>query len=150
MAAAFPLQTLLDHARHRMQAGERLLLMIRRKEEAARRQLEELETYRREYRQRLAASTQGGMAIQLLRDYHTFLAKLETAIRHQHDEVAKLHARWQAAHDGWLGLRRQVKSYEVLADRHHAQEVRREDRREQGQMDALTERKEAAKRLAEQ
>lgn len=149
MAAAFPLQTLLDHARHRMQAGERLLLMIKRKEDAARQRLGELETYQREYRQRLAASTQGGMAIQMLRDYHTFLGKLETAIRHQHEEVTKLHARWQTAHEGWLGLRRQVKSYEVLADRHHTAEVRRQDRREQGQSDALTERKEAAKRLAE-
>lgn len=147
MASSFPLQSLLDHARHRMDAGERLLLMIKRKEDAARQRLEELEIYRREYQGRLSDTRQGGMSIQMLREFHVFLGKLQTAIQHQSDEVSQLHARWEAAHDNWLSLRRKVKSYEVLADRHSTAETRRLERKEQGQSDEMTDRKAAVSRL---
>lgn len=149
MPTAFPLQSLLDHARHRMEAAERLLLMIKRKEDSAKLQLDELGRYQGEYRMRLSGTSQGGMSIQMLRDYHVFLGKLEGAIRHQHEEVSQLHARWQAAHESWLALRRKVKSYEVLADRHHAAESYRQDRIEQRQSDEFAERKAAAARLAD-
>lgn len=145
MAAVFPLQTLLDHARHRMQAAERLLLMIRRKEEEAKLKLEELQRYRSEYRLRLSGNGQGGMDIQMWRDFHAFLGKLERAVEHQAREVEAQHARWQAAHNEWLELRRKVKSYEVLEQRHHEQERRRQDRREQRQGDEF-----AGRRAAEQ
>ncbi|MFZ5482796.1 MAG: flagellar export protein FliJ [Pseudomonadota bacterium] len=149
MATRFPLQTLLDHARHRMQAAERLLLMIKRKEDAARLKLEELERYRVEYRGRLADTCQGGMHILMLRDYHAFLAKLDLAIRHQVGEVDQMHARWQAAHESWLALRQKVKSFEVLEDRHMKGEALRQERREQRQSDEYAGRKAAVARLTE-
>lgn len=137
MAAAFPLQTLLDHARHRMEAAERLLLMIKRKEEKARQRMDELVAYQREYQARLAGDCEGGMAIQMLRDYHVFLGKLGTAIRTQHQEVEDFHRRWEGAHATWMELRRKVQSYEVLEQRHRTAVNRRQDRREQGQSDEL-------------
>ncbi len=147
MASGFPLQSLLDHTRHRMNAGERLLLMIKRKEEGARRRLEELETYRREYHGRLTDASQGGMSIQMLREFHIFLGKLQTAIQQQSAEVDQLHTRWQTAHGNWLDLRRKVKSYEVLAERHMAMERRRQERREQGQSDEMAGRKAAVSQV---
>ena len=149
MASRFPLQTLLDHARHRMQAAERLLLIIKRKEEAARLKLEELERYRVEYRGRLADTSLGGMHILMLRDYHAFLQKLELAIRHQAGEVEQMHARWQAAHENWLALRQKVKSFEVLEARHHKNEAQRQERREQRQSDEYAGRKAAVARRSE-
>jgi len=149
MAAKFQLQVLLDQARHRMEASERLLLMIRRKEEMAKMKLEELKRYRIEYQRRLAGNSQGGMDIMLLRDFHAFLGKLEQAIRHQDREVEQQHERWLSAHRGWLELRQKVKSYEVLEKRHIAAENLRQDRKDQKQSDELVGRKIAAKRLTE-
>jgi flagellar FliJ protein len=148
MAAKFPLQTLLDHARHRMAAAERLLLMIRRKEEAAKFKLEELRRYRTEYQSRLAGDSRGGMDIQMLRDFHAFLGKLEQAVLFQGREVELQHARWLEAHHNWLELRQKVESYEVLEKRHFQAESQRQERREQRQSDELVNRKVAAARLA--
>lgn len=147
MAAAFPLQSLLDHARHRMQAAERLLMTIKRKEDAARLKQQELERYREEYRARLAGVSQVGMDILMLKDYRRFLEKLEQAIGQQAVEVEALHGRWLAAQENWLELRKKVKSYEVLEVRHHQDETRRQDRREQRQVDELSNRKAAVSRL---
>ncbi len=147
MAAAFPLQSLLDHARHRMQAAERLLMTIKRKEDAARLKQQELERYREEYRARLAGVSQVGMDILMLKDYRRFLEKLEQAIGQQAVEVEALHGRWLAAQENWLELRKKVKSYEVLEVRHHQDETRRQDRREQRQVDEMSNRKAAVSRL---
>lgn len=149
MATRFPLQSLLDHARHRMEAAERLLLMIKRKEDAAKLRHEELQRYRIEYMERLAGASRGGMDIQMLRDFHVFLGKLELAIRNQAGEVDMLHERWQAAHESWLELRRKVQSFEVLEGRHRKAEQGRQERIEQRQSDELSSRKAAASRLAE-
>jgi flagellar FliJ protein len=135
MPARFPLQALLDHAIHRLEAAERLLRMLRRKEEEARRRLDDLNTYRQEYQTRLAGQGQSGMHIQLLQDYHAFLAKLETAVSHQEAEVGQASARWQKAHAEWAELRRRVKGYETLAKRHALAEVRRTEKREQQHSD---------------
>ncbi|OIO79313.1 MAG: flagellar export protein FliJ [Hydrogenophilaceae bacterium CG1_02_62_390] len=130
-----------------MAAGERLLLMIRRKEQAAKLKLEELENYRREYQTRLLGDSQAGMDILMLKDFHAFLGKLEQAIHHQANEVEQQHAHWLAAHQSWLELRRKVKSYEVLEQRHIQVEARIQDRLEQRQSDELSNRKAAVSRL---
>jgi flagellar FliJ protein len=149
MAKAFPLRTLLDHARHRMEAAERLLQMIRRKEEQAKLKLEELERYQREYRERLLGSRQGGMNIHMMRDFHAFMAKLERAIEHQAREVESQHERWLDAHRSLLELRQKVKSYEVLEKRHATAELQRQERRDQRQSDELASLRAAEKLYSE-
>ncbi len=145
MATRFPLQSLLDHSRHRMEAAERLLRILRRKEEAARQRHEELQGYKRDYQQRLAGETGArGMQIHLLRDFHAFLGKLDVAIHHQENEVAQATAHWQSAHDNWLTLRQKVKAYEALADRHRHQEIKREEKRDQRQTDEQAARRHTA------
>lgn len=132
-----------------MEAAERLLLMIKRKEEAARLKSEEFERYRLEYQARLAGSSQIGMDIQMLRDYHVFLGKLDQAILAQVAEVEQMRARWQAAHENWLALRQKVKSYEVLEVRHQQAELLRQDRRDQRLIDEFSGRKAAVAKIAE-
>ena len=147
MAARFPLQALLDQARHRLDAGERLMLMVRRKEEAAKRKLTDLQRYREEYRSRLTGSSQTGMDILMLRDFHVFLGKLETAINLQCQDVEQQRAHLQVVQQQWFEQRRKVKSYEALEKRHFAAETVRQDRREQRASDEWAGRKAAEKAL---
>jgi flagellar protein FliJ len=131
MPDRFPLQVLLDHATHRLEAAERLLRMLRRKEDEVRRRLDDLRGYRQEYQARLAGQGRGGMHIQLFQDYHAFLGKLEGAVGQQEAELAQAGARWQQAHENWMALRQQVKAYETLAKRHAEAEGLRQERQEQ-------------------
>jgi flagellar FliJ protein len=131
MARDFPLQLLLEHAIHRMEAAERLLRMLGRKEAAARQRLEEIRGYKREYQERLTGAGQQGLEIHRLREYYAFLLKVDQAIAHQEVEVDKARANWAAAHEKWLAQRRQVQAYEVLARRHHQETLRQEEKRDQ-------------------
>lgn len=144
MAAAFPLQALLDHSRHRMEAAERLLRLLKRKEEAAHQRLQELQGYKSEYRARLSGVGATGMDIVMLRDFYVFMVKLDSAIAHQESEFAQAHAHWQAAHDNWLVLRQKVKAYEALSARHASQEMQRQEKRDQRLTDETALRKHAS------
>lgn len=129
--ASFSLQPLLEHSQHRMEAAERLLRMLKRKQDEAKRQLEQLHTFQGEYRERLKQATASGLGIQQLRDYQAFLAKVKGAIDHQEQELHLAEQRWEAAHKQWLEQRQKVKAYETLAARHRAEESRRLEKHEQ-------------------
>ena len=133
--ARFQLQPLLEHARHRLEAAERLLRMLRRRKDAASQRLQELTQYREDYRQRYAGSGAKGMDIHLLRDYQLFMLKLEAAVRHQAGELAQHEASWQAGYQKWLAQRQRVRAYETLESRHRVEESRRLDKIEQRQSD---------------
>lgn len=132
---AFRLQLLLDHARHRLEAAERLLRMLRRKQDAAGQRLDELVEYRGEYRLRYTGSGAKGMDIHLLRDYQMFMIKLDEAIHQQEQEVLRCRANWQSGHAKWLELRQKVQAYETLESRHRLSENRRLEKIEQRQSD---------------
>lgn len=137
MARGFSLQILLDHANHRLEAAERLVRMMGRKEAAARQRLEEIHGYKQEYQGRMTGAGAKGMSIHLLRDYHAFLLKVDQAIAHQQSECEQAKVNWQAAHAKWVEQRQQVKAYEVLAQRHQHQMMRKEDRLEQRATDEV-------------
>jgi flagellar FliJ protein len=141
MPRPFPLSTLLEHSQHRLEAAERAMRFQKRKEDAARARLEELQGYRAEYQQRLAATGKAGMDIHLLREYHVFLKKLDVAIDAQEDEVKLAQDRWLTAHGYWTTARAKVKAYEALAERHRLAETRREDKVDQARMDELINRR---------
>ncbi len=146
MATHFPLQSLLDHGRHRMEAAERLLRMLKRKVEAARQKRDELQGYKRDYQLRLTGEAgERGMVIHLLRDYHAFLGKLDAAIGHQEKEVVLAQAHWQSAHETWLALRQKVLGYEALAERHRHRERQVEDKRDQRTTDEQASRRHVPK-----
>ncbi len=145
MATAFPLQALLDHSLHRMEAAERLLRALKRKEEAAHQRLLELQGYKSEYQARLSGVGSSGMDIVMLRDFYAFMIKLDSALEHQETDCAKAHANWQAAHNNWLALRQKVKAYETLATRHASQETQRQEKRDQRTTDETALRKHAGR-----
>ncbi len=146
MATSYPLQALLDHALHRLEAAERLLRMRKRREAAARQRLAELEGYRSEYHARLGGGSRNGMDIHMLRDFHGFLAKLDGAIQAQTGEVEKAVEAWRGAESLWTEARAKVKAYETLCQRHLAEVQRQEERREQRQSDELVNRRYASER----
>jgi flagellar protein FliJ len=137
----FPLRTLLEHSQHRLEAAERVMRYQKRKEDAARQRLNELCGYRSEYQSRLGGSSQSGLDINMLRDFHIFLRKLDTAIHAQEGEVKLAQERWQSAHAYWATARAKVKAYETLAERHRVAEVKREDKLDQANMDELVSRR---------
>jgi len=128
---AFPLQALLEHTQHRMEAAERLLRMLKRKEDAAHQRLQELQGYKLEYQTRLSGGGAAGMDIIMLRDFYVFMSKLDKAVEHQEAEFAQASANLQIAHNSWLTLRQKVKAYETLAARHASQELQRQEKRDQ-------------------
>jgi flagellar FliJ protein len=146
MAVAFPLQALLDHSRHRMEAGERLLRLLKRKEDLAQQRLQELHSYKIDYQARLSGEGAAGIDIVLLRDFYHFMVKLDVAITHQEGEVTQARAHWQAAHGNWLALRQKVKAYEALAVRHANQEIQREEKRDQRLTDETALRKHTSRK----
>ncbi len=146
MAAAFPMQALLDHSRHRLEAAERLLRMLKRKEDLATQRLQELHGYKAEYQTRLSGGGAAGIEIVLLRDFYAFLVKLDSAIKHQDGEVAQAHVHWLAAHENWLALRQKVKAFEILAARHLAQEIQKQEKRDQRLTDEAALRKHVARK----
>jgi flagellar FliJ protein len=79
----------------------------------------------------MAGAGEQGMEIHRLRDFHAFLVKIDQAIQHQESEVIRAHVHWEAAHAKWLDQRRQVKAYEVLAERHRSEARRLEEKRDQ-------------------
>ena len=129
--ARFGLQPLLEHSQHRLEAAERLLRMLRRKQDEAKQQLDRLHQFQDEYQARLRQSTASGMGIQQLREYQSFLVKVQGAIDHQSRELHIAGQRWEMAHKQWLEQRQKVKAYETLAERHRAAETRRVERHEQ-------------------
>jgi len=137
----FPLQALLDHTRHRMEASERLLRILKRKEDASHQRLRELQGYKTEYQARLSGVGATGMDIIMLRDFYVFMGKLDKAIVHQETDLARASANLQVAHNNWLELRQKVKAYETLAARHANQEISRQEKRDQRQTDEAALRK---------
>lgn len=138
--ARFALQSLLDHARHRLEAAERLLRMLKRREDEALAQLEALRIYRSDYERQFAARSGAGMPIHLLCDYHGFLGKMEEAVRHQEVIVEQARASLKRGQEQWAELRRKVQAYETMAARHAARERLKEDRRDQRSMDEFASR----------
>lgn len=128
-----------------MQAAERLLRLLRRKEDDAQQRLQELHGFKAEYRLRLSGGGATGMDIAMLRDFYAFLVKLDSAVAHQESEVAQAHAHWLAAHENWLALRQKVKAYEALAVRHAKQEMQQQDKRDQRLTDETALRKHASR-----
>lgn len=138
--ARFPLQSLLDHALHRLEAAERLLRLLRKKEADALAQLDALRSYRTEYQRQYGVKGGGGLPIHLLRDYHGFLGKMEEAVMHQELAVEQTRVNLKRGQTQWEEQRRKVKAYQAMADRHAARERLKEDRRDQRNMDEFASR----------
>lgn len=137
MARRFPLQPLLDLAQNHTDAAARELHMLKLKWQEAEEKLRQLGSYRDDYRDKLLLTTQQGMRVGSLRDFHLFLGKLELAIRQQTDEVDRCKKSWECGRQAWQAKQLKLKAFDTLSKRHQHSERKREDKVEQREQDDL-------------
>nr|WP_281397231.1 flagellar export protein FliJ [Chitinivorax tropicus] len=129
---------LLEQAARQSEDASRVMAACKAQWQSAEQQLQQLEGFRQEYRIRLAATEQAGMTVNQWRDYQAFIAKIDTAIRQQHDALDVAKERFEQARDRWQALENQVGAYRKLETRHLQQEQKREAKREQKMSDEFS------------
>jgi flagellar FliJ protein len=108
--------------------------------DTARRKLEMLVDYRRDYDTRLARSAHEGIDAAKLRGYRTFLANLEQAIGQQSELVGAAEQKLARAEEAWRAEQRSVDSFRVLDGRRMSALAQEADRREQKLLDEMASR----------
>jgi len=135
MSRPFPLQPLVELSADRVEAAERKLQSLDADRRLARDKLAQVEAYRVEYRERLRDCLQQGMNVVQMRDYQSFLARLDAACAQQTGEVEVREAAYLAGQREWLEQRRRKQAFDALATRHLKAENVRENRSEQRRQD---------------
>jgi len=132
-----PVQRAVDDAER---ARARRLAACERALAEAQAKLDELTRYHGDYLRRfetLAAAGMGGMD---LRDYQTFLARLEAAIRGQTEVLEGARLQRDAERAAWRSAATRAKAVETVVDRWRADERRSADQREQKDSDERAQR----------
>lgn len=141
-ASLATLQLLLDRA---TQERDRLAGELRRGEEVAqraRRQGEQLATYRGEYLQRWGSQFGRGGAIEIVHCYQSFMQRLDEALDQQQRQIDAAEHGVAAIRQLLLQAELRMASVKKLIERRQAELQRGQDRRDQRQTD------ETAQRLA--
>jgi flagellar protein FliJ len=138
VARRFPLETVRQLAQRRTEDAavelQRHSTLLR----AAEDKLKQLQGYRDEYRTAKARAMVQGMAMGRLREFETFLARIEEAIAAQTVEVQRVQVAWEAARLRWLEQHKREKAMDALAERHAAQELQRELRQDRKSQDEFS------------
>ncbi len=131
MSENFPLQTLLDLAKDRMDGAARRLgeLIGAAKEDEGR--LAVLQQYRTEYAERFMETARNGIGPDAWRNFTAFIGRLDDAIAQQQKIVEQARERTAASQQAWIAERNRVKAFDTLSVRHHQEQVRKEARHEQ-------------------
>lgn len=140
MPRRFPLQPLLDLAQDHTDEAARNLHKRKTAWQEAEDKLLQLKSYQEDYQARLLQATKMGMQVNALKDFHLFLGKLENAIRHQMDEVARSKKHWEDGRHEWQAKQRKLKAFDTLSQRHLRSELKREGKMEQRDQDELSSR----------
>lgn len=135
MPRRFAFESLHSLAENRLEAATRRLAQLQQQLKAEEDKLAQLKGFEEEYRRRMAQVMAEGMDVVRMRDYHAFLSRIETAIRHQRAEVERRRMEWEQGRQAWLEERRRLKTYEVLKTRHARAEQVREKRLAQREQD---------------
>jgi flagellar protein FliJ len=134
-ASSASLQLLLDRA---TQERDRLAGELRRGEEVAlraRRQGEQLATYRGEYLQRWSGQFGRGGAIELMHCYQSFMQRLDDALLQQQHQIDAADRGVAAVRQLLVQAEVRVASVKKLIERRQAELQRAQDRRDQRQTD---------------
>lgn len=126
-----PLLTLLELAETERNAALAALNQSRQRCQAAQQQAQQLDDYRRAYRQRWSLHFAQGAALAIVRCHHAFSDRLDTAIGQQAHVVRQAEAGREAAGHSLTAQELRVASVRKLLER-RAQAVRHQgERREQ-------------------
>jgi flagellar FliJ protein len=141
MAKPFNLQPLLELMQTRTDEKTRQLGQLIAAEQNAKKQLELLEQYREDYSQKFREAIAQGVTPMALRNYQDFIARIDEAIGHQRQAVARSEQNTAAGQAEWREQNRRLKAIDTLSQRHEARERYRENRQDQKLMDEFTSRK---------
>lgn len=100
----------------------------------------QLRGFHREYKQKLVVSAGRGIDAYRLRDYNAFLARIEEAISHQQQSLARLQAEVDGLQLTWLEQWGNARALEQLLARYHREEQRADAARDQRLHDELAQR----------
>jgi len=128
MARPFPLAAVRTLAQGRTEQAAGDLQGHAGRLHSAEDKLEQLRRYRDEYRAAKSTELTRGITAARMREYDSFLVRLDEAIEAQTIEVTRAQAIWEAARVQWLEARRREKAMDALAARHAAGEALREER----------------------
>lgn len=131
MARPFRLKPLVTLAKERSEDAAMALARLKQAWQQAETRRDQLVNYLEEYRQRLHQAMQEGFSIARWQDYRAFIAKLESAILAQGEEVERCRQRWEIGQQEWQAREREVKAYVTLQIRHEDAERKLEERQDQ-------------------
>jgi flagellar FliJ protein len=138
MANPSSLQVLVDLAEHKSQEVARSLGQLISRGEQGETKLQLLRNYLNEYRVRLDDAVREGLDGERLRNYLSFIARLERAIAEQAAEVAATKARIENEKAHWREQERERRTFETLLNRRRIEGQRLEARSQQKQLDEIS------------
>lgn len=130
------MQPVADVAVRREREAAARLGECQRREQACAQRLEELQRYRDEYTRQFADG--GSFSAARLRDYRTFLERLNQAIEQQGELLARVRRDCEAQRRRWLDLHGRAEALDKVVSRYRVEERAGEERREQKDLDQRT------------
>jgi len=131
MSQSFRLKPVQDLATARVDEATRKLGELISEECECQRKLELLESYRADYRARFQEAARQGLAPDAWRNFTVFLEHIEAAIAEQRAVLEQSRQATACGQRDWLTQRNEAKAFDVLAQRHRAEQTRLEQRHEQ-------------------
>ncbi|WP_297486463.1 flagellar export protein FliJ [Ferrovum sp.] len=135
MTRPFPLETLKTLSRTRSDQASRKLGQVNRRHHEEQKKLDMLIRFRADYEGRYQAVMRAGGAFETLMNFQHFLERLDEAVRQQRAVVAQVGGEVSQGQVVVQEAHRQVRSMEVLSERHCAREQERTNRSEQKALD---------------
>lgn len=117
MARRNQLEVLVDLAEHRSNAAAHDLALLNKQGEQNEVKLQLLRAYLAEYRARLDELVREGLDGVRLRNYLSFLSRVERAVADQSAEVEKDRERIEIGRERWQAEERKRRTFETLVDR---------------------------------
>jgi flagellar protein FliJ len=125
------LHTLLDQAEQQRNIALAAFNQSRARRDEARTQARDLEAYRDDYSAKWSGQFQRGAALEVLRSYHQFAARLELAIAQQTQALAVCEQALARANDVLAAHELRVASVRKLIERRHHEQRQGLERHEQ-------------------
>ncbi|MFQ5488725.1 MAG: flagellar export protein FliJ [Gammaproteobacteria bacterium] len=129
------IQTVVRLARHEEEEAALALSQARQVLEEQLQRLQELESYRHEYAQRINRLGGAGVHIAQLNEYRSFIARLDEAIQQQRQRTVQCQAELEQRSDGWQAARLRHRSVDKYRQRCVSEEQRLALKKEQKESD---------------
>lgn len=148
MTHPFALQPLVHLSQQRNDAAIKKLGQLYRLQQAAQSKLEMLQQYRNDYQEKLRLTEKNGIELEELRNFQSFIARLDDAIEQQNAVLAQAHHAVEQGRHELAETQRRMKSFDTLSHRHDETEKKLEAQSEQRSQDEHNGRRAAFKNAA--